>query len=364
MEWLNRDVPIRLDDDNVAEYVRIRTHFQAGVGRLHVVDGVEALRPWVGDSNVDRHAALIRPVESSPRNGGGWTVAATAVVDGRLVRAHVPVEPDGSLGRIDVDLLSDLELDHDYPAIGVDGEPTPPDVRARLERLHGRWDALDPVDADAVRHDFPLELGAPAGAVPLRRALACYPGWDLVRMPHTMLAKFAFALHRPGKVLVSTRGAGHSLMVRFNPSGLLIDTEAQAEAYLRFFAWFIGTPEHGWLLLDDPAHVPLAEGASIDPGTWEGRWVAPHAVPLRDEDPEDARWRFRATLLSGTKLISAEFRIDEAGGVEMTDDEDLSEELEVDAELLGRMAELPPLGPRFRMADGVPRELPPARESG
>jgi hypothetical protein len=345
-EWLNHDVPIALSDDNVAEYVRVRLHFRAGDERLRIVDTAHALLGWAGEDEVERLTDLIEPVRTAPREEGGWTVSATALADVGLVRASVPVDHDGSVGHVGSEFLSAVRLRRRYPALGLDGEAISEELRARLELVHGRWDVLDEVDAESVGGEFPLELGAEPDAPLFRRGLSCYPGWDLVRMPHTMLREYAFCLHRPGEPLVATRGQVRSLWIRLNPRGLSIDTEARALEYLRFFTWFIGTPEHRWLLLDDPEHLPLAADASVDRSALEAAWTRPHAVPLRDDDPDDALWRIRATVLSGPRVIFSEFRVDEGGGVEMTDSEELTQDLDLDAELLDRLHELPPLGPR------------------
>jgi type IV secretion system protein VirD4 len=350
-DWLNRDVPLALDASNVAEYVRLRLHFQRAGGGPQVADDLERLRAWTGGSEPElaRFETRLEALGAQARDEGGWTVTGTAVAEGALVRIRVPVEEDGTLGRIDCEFVADLDLGRDYPAIGPAGDPTPPDLRQRLARLHGNWQVVDAVDVDVIHGDFPYALGAPEDQPVFRRALACYPGRDLVRMPHDLLAHWSFLLHRPGEARPAARGQGGTVISRFNPGALVLDTEVQAEEYLRFFTWFVGSSEHPWLLLDDPAAVPIDADASkvaIPPNDWAGRWVAPTSVPLRDDDPETARWRFRATLLSGARVITAEFLVEESGGVEMTDSEELTEDLSLDRRLLERMIEFPPLGPR------------------
>jgi hypothetical protein len=250
---------------------------------------------------------------------------------------------------VECEFIADLGLHRDYPATGVDGDPTPTRLRERLARLHGIWEVVDAVDADVIRGDFPFGLGAPADHPVLRRALSCYPGRDLVRMPYTELEHWSFLLHRPGEARPAARGRGATLVTRFNPEALVIDTEAQAEEYLRFFIWFISQPEHPWLLLDDPAQLPLDADdpdAAAALGDWTGRWLATTSLPLREDDPETARWRFQGTVLSRARVITAEFLIDDDGGVEMIDAEELTDDLPLDDELLGLLLEFPPLGPR------------------
>ncbi len=344
-DWLNRDVPVALDDETVASYARLRLHFQAGDARLRIIDDPDTLRTWAGDADTTALADLLEPVDAVAHEGGGWTVSATAVHDARLVRVAVPVDDEGVLGSATLEVLAELDNGLRYPAVDFDGDPTPEPLPARLERLHGSWEVLDEVDDETLQRDFPLELARGRDAITLRRPIACYPGWDLVRMPHTKLGHFAFCLYRPCDVLLGTRGMVRSLWNRFNPRALELSTERQAESYLRFFTWFVGTPQHSWVLMDDPYHLPLADGASIDRPGLDAEWVAPHPVPLRDDDPDDTRWRFRTTLLSGARVINAEFRIDDSGGVEMTDSEELTDDLPLDHDVLRALLWLPPLGP-------------------
>jgi hypothetical protein len=281
----------------------------------------------------------------------GWTVTGTALSEGDLVRFRTQVASDGAMDPVEREVLDQVERLDGYPAVGLDGSPLEPELGRRLEAVHGRWEVLDGAERAHTLGDFSdtaREL-ARDDVVVARRPLDCYPDWDLVRIPAPQLERRDFYLHRPGEALWCVTGSGEWLHVVMNSddSFLEIDDAQQAAEYLRLFTWFIGSPDSYWLILDSPDQLPLADDFAFDPEVSDElrtAWTALSAVPLREEDGDAVKWRFKGTLLHGGRLVRAEFKIEVDGSVEMTDSAASDLEMELDEDLLERLLTLPPLG--------------------
>lgn len=351
---LNREFTPRLTDENVREYVRLRLHFGGGTRRIRIADTADRLRFWIGrrGDQLEEVSRLLEPLESVREASGGWTVTGTAVFEGALARVRIAVEEDGTFRVVETETLIPLGGADGYPAVDLDGGKLPEVLGERLEAIHGWWEALEGSDRRALFSDLsPGDLDrAKRSDIILRRTLACYPHWDLVRIANPDWPQKHFVVHRAGQaipVLTGTSEWLHTIFHGIHDAGPELDSPEQAQEYLRFFTWLISSPSKYWVLLDRPDHLPLTDEPTMAPKAWkelEEAWTPLSSVPTSDQDRTSVLWRFKGTLLHARQVVRAEFEISQDGMVEMTEAEDLVDDAGVDDSMLGRILALPPLG--------------------
>ncbi|MEM9293154.1 MAG: hypothetical protein AAGD01_15845 [Acidobacteriota bacterium] len=178
-----------------------------------------------------------------------------------------------------------------------------------------------------------------------RRALACYPGWQLWECtawlprrvdtlepsssalrewPPGDLGAVAFLYDPVDKLLVLLDGRSAPIHRLNNYGALKLETAKQAEDYLRFFCSYIWGEEGAFQILETMEQMPQgAEVRFIDAETGKvtrdpGSWVRPLVV---DHRGPDGAYFSRATVLYGGALFEATFRVHSTGMVDMLDDE-------------------------------------------
>ena len=376
---LRGDIPTRLDDGTIAEWVRLRLHFDRHGGRrVRLVESLAQLRYWTGAADhqlapLMEHVHDIRAVEEGS-DGGGWTVEAVERVQDGLRPIRVTVAPDGAISSIEPagpTIFVDTPVG--YPTVDLDGEPLDPDLVADLLSYHGRWTPMGEMERRATLRSIARgdDDDVDEDAVLLRRELRCCPGYAMVRVLGGAPREQSFAFHGPDVGLRLTslhRGfllAFAQGLIGADAVTLVLDHPEAIMEYVRLHLWFMsnGTEKYA-ILLDGWDRIPLDPLAQLSPEVVDrlrDAWVPPSVLPRRDDDAEGIVARMSATTLHDARLSFVEFTVDEEGNVEIDTSKDDEERLPLDEEQLGRLLEMPPLGRGFPSRD---RGLATADASG
>jgi type IV secretion system protein VirD4 len=206
-----------------------------------------------------------------------------------------------------------------------------------------------PASLDLARNAGGLLGGAPAEAAIFRRALPCFPGAHLLRLPSPADTR-TFLLWdggTPEPVLPSNL---ENLNRRFLSLG---DQEAM-ESYVRFVTWLRAEENYPIALIPRPQELAylLESGTELDEATltrigegWRLPWVRQGEEGAAAAPGEDGR-RIRSgfMILHGPRLLRVELVLTPTGGVEEGWEEVVVEGLPVDPERFVRARALPSLG--------------------
>jgi hypothetical protein len=197
--------------------------------------------------------------------------------------------------------------------------------------MPARWQDFTAAEATAIAARIGAAVAAEklpgiAMAAALRRIrgtpLAFYPNWLLLEcegaLPDGDIGVVSF-LYGPGARIVLldfTSAPIHDVNVDALAG---LDDPAVATDYLRFFCAHIVGDDGRFRIVDSPADIEWASGKVAVPAGKDVSRIAP-LTPLPPGDGDDQRPAFRATILYGASLFTAELRMDMEGHVEMVDD--------------------------------------------
>lgn len=339
---LVREAGLKDEAEHVVRYALFHLHFTRGRRpALRVVENPGQLAYWTGrtEEELAPFVELLRTPWTDDDVEGVRLVQGTALVGGDLCAFQVPVRPDGALGEVRLEPLRS-------------GLGSPPAVErevmgdAALGRIHGPWEVIpEPERGDLLAYLAPRERGGAEGGLPLlRRALPCYPGMELVRIPPWEPGRGAlFLLWGGGRPWRVTAGERSALNARF----LSMATVEDAILCMRIYAWLRSGDDYGIALLSAPGDLDalLEEGATLDPELRErieATWVP--MTCTREEHPEGARFRFRFTLVEDAKLLVMNAAMGTNGELLDATEDPVAEGLPVDPRRLEAARALPQLG--------------------
>lgn len=106
---MNKEIPIRLNDDNVVHYIKFFFSFVRGKhGRFIISENVDDIG-WKDDPPPQARRAvgrMLKPVSlATPSNGGDYNLEACMMFKDSLFKSKVKVKPDGLVNLSDEELL-------------------------------------------------------------------------------------------------------------------------------------------------------------------------------------------------------------------------------------------------------------------
>ncbi len=366
---LRHQVPTRIDDETLPEWVRLLLHFDHHEGRrVRLVESVAQLRYWTGatDGDLEPHLDHVHGIRVAGPDtaSGGWILEAVELVQEGLRPVVVSVAPDGAIRSVrPAGRTEPLDVPVGYPTVDLAGEPQDPELAATLLAYHGRWSPLTEMERRAVIRSIARgdEDDPDDGAVLLRRELRCCPGYAMVRVLGDAPRARSFAFHGPdvgwrltalhrGLLLAFAQG-----LLGADAAPLVLDRPEAVLEYVRLHLWFMSrdTEEYA-MLMDRWAQVPLDPLAPLSPETVDrirAAWVAPKVSAPRDDDAEEIVARVSGTTLHDAQISFVEFTVDRDGNVEIDTSKEDGERLPLEEEQLARLLEMPPLGPGFSGQD-------------
>lgn len=339
---LVREAGLKDEAEHMVRYAVFHLHFTRGRRpSLRVVENLGQLAYWTGrpEEELASCAGLLRTPWTDDDVEGVRLVQGTALVEGDLCAFQVPVRPDGALGEVRVQRVREGV----GPAPVVEAEVM---GDAGLGRMHGAWEVIsEPERSDLLGYLPPRERSAAEGGLPLlRRAVPCYPGMELVRIPPldpgTAATFLLWGGGRPARVTAAERSA---LNARF----LSMSSVEDAILCMRMYGWLRSGDDYCIALLATPEDLYglLEEGAHLDPELRErieATWVP--MTCWKEEDEEGVRFRFRFTLVEDAKLLVLNAVMGTDGELVNATEDPVADGLPVDPRRLEAARALPQLG--------------------
>ncbi|MDY7094327.1 MAG: hypothetical protein SX243_15260 [Acidobacteriota bacterium] len=367
LHYLNHELPIVLETPEQADaYVRFfcgAVHGEEGPFRLITdTEDILPLLPPDTDWQVSTIEEHLHPLELEPQEDGFWAASAAVQYSNALFDADFKIYPTGM-----VEMLDDSPLTTGLPIIGekfvddlrrVSAPPTPlqdNELMALEARLSDAPDAspwpfpplitiLDGWEDDGVSetvttvgelaqvlrsdHDLPREVLVEHTLRSRRLALPFYAGWSLVellvRRGDQLVSLVVLDSEDALRLLDGTPAQLHALNKELP---IQIDGAEQATAYLELFCNVTqgeGGPFRIVRTAEGLAGHGLPESADTLLETFGAQIQSPEP-----EQEDDGSWQSQASVLYGTYLFAAEFKIHPTGEVEMVDDEPIASELPV-----------------------------------